>query len=410
MATFNFDDGLFPASWTNGEGVQWAPTTELVDSGVFSLASSPNVTNNQTSTCFIIGDFAAGTFDLRYLISSEGNYDFGYVIVDGVAIVNKVSGGGGWQNMAQQTLTAGIHIIQFVFNMDNGSGGGNDSFYIDSVTLPTFTDISDSVDYLNLSNTVFANDATNPYFAAIATGARNTPFIGVNSPSGGTAPSTMSYTSPSDSPAGVMFFLGHSDQQNGEFELFIDSAQVFIDVGAYYSNDSGQLRAPIGHYQTVSAGAHTYEFTSAVSISSRAYMFYEPSMTAAAPSGFTALVNITEAPDTISISAETSNPSAVSITISEQADGVLISASVGGATVAPSVLGSQLTRGVSFDIDMGTAYTAGASTDYVEVWIVGVDGSEVQCTVTANTDGMISATPPTVTGKIEVRPITILAN
>lgn len=80
-----------------------------------------------------------------------------------------------------------------------------------------------------------------------------------------------------------------------------------------------------------------------------------------------------------------------------------------------TIAGGQITRGQSFDISMPTTYVAGASTAYVEVWLV--DGaSEYKCTVTANTNTTItvmasSSIPnPIARAVVEIRPIIELAS
>lgn len=357
MITYDFEDGLFPEGWTNSQGLPWVASTETVETGTYSLASNPGIDANQVSACFIIGDFEAGTFDLRYLVSSEPGYDYGHVVVDGVAVVDKVAGTGTWTDMPQQTLTAGIHIIQFVFNNDNGSVNGTNSFCIDSVTLPNFKNVAGAADTFKLSTTVFANDATNPYVPANVSGARNAPLEGVVLPNGGSAPSIMTYTSPADSPAGVMFFVGYSDHEDKALEMYIDNVQVFTDVGYYHNVGTSLLRAPVGHYQTVTAGAHTYEIRAAADSQSAAYIFYEPSF------------------------------------------------------VTRSFIGSvEVSRGVPFDIIMGSGYVAGATTNHVEVWVVGDDGINVKCKVTLNTDEKVTAVAPTMVGNLEVRTVTAFSS
>lgn len=281
MPTFNFEDGLFPSSWKNADGEPWQTTTEESDGGTFSLASNNTLSDRQISSCYIIGDFDAGDFDLRYFCSSEGNFDFGYVVVDGVAILNHISGSVPWTTMTTHALSAGVHIIQFVYIKENSTGGGNDAFYVDNVSLPNFTAIDSDVDYIDPINTVFTQTSGTPLLQAPTTGDRNTPFSGaIVDTSGAAHTDIISYTSPSDSPAGKMFYVGFSDIGGGTIKLFIDNAEVASDQGTFFAGNIGNLRAPIGHYQSVSSGAHTYRIEMEEStLTTRAYIFYEPSFT-----------------------------------------------------------------------------------------------------------------------------------
>jgi len=275
MATFDFEDGLIPASFTNGDNAPWINTSAQANGGTKSMKSADSLGNRRMSSLFIIGDFAAGDFDCSYLVSSENNFDFGYIVVDGTEIV-KVSGAGSWTAMTQQSLSAGVHVIQFSFIKDASSASGDDAFYIDDITLPSFTDLGGDIDKITIGSTVFTNDPAEPWTATVQTGADNTPFTGASCPTSGAADvdKVLEYDSPSDSPAGTMFVGGHTDNATDKFEIYIDDSLVYTDSGVF-----GGGRASRGFLQAVTSGTHNYKIVGEELSSARAYMFYEPSFT-----------------------------------------------------------------------------------------------------------------------------------
>ena len=276
MPTFDFEDGLFPSSWLNADDEPWQVTTEDDNGGTQSLAANNTISDSQISSCYIIGDFEAGDFDCDYKISSENGFDFGFIVLDGVAVVDEVTGAGSWTAMTQQSISAGIHVIQFLFVKDGSSGSGTDTFYIDNVVLPTFTDLSADTDKITLASTVFTNDVTTPWVNAPSGGSSNSPFIGAES----AGSSSLTYTSDSGAPAGDVFFVGFSTGSGAS------TLQLLIDSTVEQTNPTGQMfqgesYAPLAPIHAVTSGSHDYEILANAS-DMYAFLFYEPGFTVAA--------------------------------------------------------------------------------------------------------------------------------
>jgi hypothetical protein len=216
------------------------------------------ITHEEMSSIYIAGDFAAGDFDCFYKASSEsGGNDVGYIIVDGVTVASD-SGAGSWTAMTTQTLSAGVHFIQFVYTKDNSTNSNDDTFYIDDIVLPAFTEVN----YEDFPGGVvpsvgdWTNDATDPWQSSTGSTAD---INGLKSKTSladdGT--STLTYVSSSGAPAGDVIMAGFADSESGFdiFQLKIDTVEVFSDSGNHSA-----VRAPLGFFGSVTSGSHTYEF------------------------------------------------------------------------------------------------------------------------------------------------------
>lgn len=284
MIQYDFENGLFPAAFKNADSHPWVNTTDDASTGTRCLKSGNQLVNRTNSSFYIIGDFQADDFICDYKISSESGWDYGHIIVDGVPIVSLVSGNVPWTTMPAYALTAGVHIIQFVYIKDNSTASGSDAFFIDNVFVPEFVDLSGDAEFFNTGIPAgWVNDATHPWQAGSK---MQTPFTGVESATiADSQTSELVFTSDASAPAGAMFFVGCADSQPGDdyLKLFIDGTEVSSDSGRFYDSPN---RGPNGHYQTVSAGSHEYKFvytkgaaSSAGSDTGYLWLFYEPGMT-----------------------------------------------------------------------------------------------------------------------------------
>jgi len=282
MALYDFEDGLFPSVFKNADSQPWVNTTDDANGGTHALKSGNSGVDRSTSAFFIIGDFQAGNFTCDYRVSSEDGYDYAYIIVDGVAIVNNQSGNGAWTSMPAHALTAGVHTIQFVYIKDNSAQSGADAFFVDNINLPDFTDLSGQVEYFPSGVPAgWTNDATNPWQSGSK---MQTPFAGVESATiGDSTSSTLIYNSDASSPAGAVFFHGRADSEAGDtLKFYIDNVEVYSDEGTAYDNPD---HGPIGYYGTVTAGSHEYKWIysknasgSAASDTGYVWAFYEPGL------------------------------------------------------------------------------------------------------------------------------------
>lgn len=380
MPTYDFEDNLIPSVFKNADNNPWVTTSASANAGTYAMKSSAGLTHEQRSDIYIIGDFAAGNFDCSYKISSESNGDVGYIIVDGVEII-QVDGNGAWQAMAQQSLSAGVHCIQFVYIRDASGMQNDDCFYIDDITLPTFTDLKGDVEYFASGVPAgWTNDPTAADEWTASTGLE-VPFVGLKSASGTNKTSTLEYTSDAGAPAGEIFFLGHaSSEKNYDYlKFYIDGVEKYSDSGKLYTYSDH--RAPLGYHQTVTSGSHTYkwEYTTDSGVSNEydaglLHAFYEPSYTSGggligtytssstSSSSFIGLLNLSGSYDSDSTSLS-SYIGALSLSSSYDSTANSTSAYTGslgsGGSYSSSATSSSIYNGV---ISLGGAYNSNSVT------------------------------------------------
>ena len=280
MIMYDFEDGLFPSDFKNSTSHPWVNTTDDSNGGTHCLKSGNLNVGRTTSAFYIIGDFKSGNFICDYRISSEQDYDFGYIIVDGVAIVDLQSGDGSWVTMPAYNLSAGIHTIQFIYVKDNSTNSNSDSFFIDNITLPDFTNIANKVDFFDTGvPSGWVNDPAKPWKAGSK---MQTPFAGIESADIlDNESSTIKYISSQNSKSGKVFFFGCADSEAGDqLKFYIDGVEVYSDEGRFYDSPN---RPPKGYFGSVSTGSHEYKWaysknSSGALASDTGYVwgFYEP--------------------------------------------------------------------------------------------------------------------------------------
>lgn len=78
-----------------------------------------------------------GVLSLNYAVSSEGNYDWLYINIDGTNVVKK-SGEVSWTDYTKE-LTAGSHTLSLKYTKDGSSSSGNDAGAIGYLTISGVT-------------------------------------------------------------------------------------------------------------------------------------------------------------------------------------------------------------------------------------------------------------------------------
>ena len=95
-------------------------------SGVIGVSTNTVATFTQTLT-------SAATLSFWYRVSSEANYDFLRVTLDGVNVVS-VSGAGTWTQFSR-TVAAGAHTIVFTYSKDGSGVAGSDAAWVDDLAF-----------------------------------------------------------------------------------------------------------------------------------------------------------------------------------------------------------------------------------------------------------------------------------
>ena len=131
--------GLGQLNWVSGGNAPWIVQTNTVRAGTYS-ARSGVIPHNGTSSLSITTDFQAGFAGFDYLVSSEVNWDFLKIILDGT-VIRQWSGELPWARY-QFPVTAGTHTIEWRYVKDASNVSGQDAAFIDNLVLPLSVSVS----------------------------------------------------------------------------------------------------------------------------------------------------------------------------------------------------------------------------------------------------------------------------
>ena len=127
----DFESGAFSADWTMGGNQPWQISANGPFQGAY-FAENGNINDNQQSTMQInLLSTAPGTLTFWHSGSTESNYDFLRVRLDGVEVLSQ-SGTWGWTQV-RFSLVTGPHTVVFEYDKDGSVSTGADTVYIDLV-------------------------------------------------------------------------------------------------------------------------------------------------------------------------------------------------------------------------------------------------------------------------------------
>ena len=120
----------------------WTVVDNDASSGTNSLQSA-DIDDNETSSLTLMDITGAGTVSFDAKVSSEEGWDYLVVYLDG-SEVTRISGFVDWQTYSFD-VTAGAHIISWQYEKDESVSRGDDTAWVDNISLPisTQTYISD---------------------------------------------------------------------------------------------------------------------------------------------------------------------------------------------------------------------------------------------------------------------------
>lgn len=131
----DFETGDFSQhAWQIDATHPWTITTNNPYEGGYCMKSGgagvANAVSNMTITVTVPFNAIISFFSK---ISSEGDWDKGYIYIDGVNIANW-SGNGGWAEH-QYSVSAGQHTFQWRYVKDFEGNMYDDCFYVDNITF-----------------------------------------------------------------------------------------------------------------------------------------------------------------------------------------------------------------------------------------------------------------------------------
>jgi len=140
--TDGFESGnLTGLGWTTGGNLPWIVQSNTVGIGAFA-ARSGAITNGQTSSLYLGGNYRNGVGTFDYRVSSESGWDFLRFYLDGV-MLQQWSGDVGWLSYSFP-LTAGAHSLEWRYVKDPNLSVGLDAAFIDNITLPVLVPVDGS--------------------------------------------------------------------------------------------------------------------------------------------------------------------------------------------------------------------------------------------------------------------------
>lgn len=130
--------------FTTSGDVVWTRVTDQGNGDLFS-AKSGNISHNQVSILQLIKTTAQEStlFQYDYKTSTEGNFDYLHVKVNGV-IVARHSGTNAWTTNQVFIHGIGSQTIQFIYYKDTSADGGTDEVWIDNVGLYNYSESAKS--------------------------------------------------------------------------------------------------------------------------------------------------------------------------------------------------------------------------------------------------------------------------
>jgi hypothetical protein len=126
---------------TQGSSYGWVISDEDSFDGSYSLVSNNKGANRGIAEITLSFDLQLqSNISFDYRVSSEQNYDKFYVYLDGVAVINGVSGDLGWQTF-ETHIPAGSHTLRFRYAKDVSTHRFDDRVYVDNIKVTYYNPI-----------------------------------------------------------------------------------------------------------------------------------------------------------------------------------------------------------------------------------------------------------------------------
>jgi methionine-rich copper-binding protein CopC len=139
-----FESATWPAAFTSTSASRWTSDAAVpapgADQGLRSAKSGAILSDSPPASTafqrtFTVG--AGGSLSFKYRVSSEPNYDFFKVTVDGTEVLS-ASGTVAWTDFTR-ALTAGNHTVVWSYSKDGSTDTGSDAAWVDLITVTDAT-------------------------------------------------------------------------------------------------------------------------------------------------------------------------------------------------------------------------------------------------------------------------------
>ncbi len=140
IQTFDFEDQVIPAEWTNDATYAWVTTNAAHNSGSYCIKSGNGGVSNSTSTITATFTFVGdGTISFAARCSCEQSdpsydWDYGTFYIDGVQQGAKIINSSSFTVYSYE-IEAGIHTFSWKYKKDGSVNSNDDCLYIDDVVV-----------------------------------------------------------------------------------------------------------------------------------------------------------------------------------------------------------------------------------------------------------------------------------
>ena len=140
-ASYDFEDNAISADFTNDATRAWTVTTADKHAGTYAVKSAGGFSSTQSDLTLTVevGDGATITFWDK--ASSEGSYDYGRFLIDGVQKHQTSGTSNSWTERTYD-LTAGSHTLVWRYYKDVSGNSGNDCYYVDDITVTNIVTVN----------------------------------------------------------------------------------------------------------------------------------------------------------------------------------------------------------------------------------------------------------------------------
>ena len=132
--TYDFEDNAISADFTNDATNAWTVTNSDKHAGTYSIKSAGGFSSTQSDLTLTVDLTEAATLTFWDKASSEGSYDYGRFLLDGVQKHETSGTSNSWTERTYE-LTAGSHTLVWRYYKDISGNSGDDCYYVDDITI-----------------------------------------------------------------------------------------------------------------------------------------------------------------------------------------------------------------------------------------------------------------------------------
>jgi hypothetical protein len=130
-------DGQIPDQWTKTGNAGWHVCETKSSSGTLSLQADA-INDMQTAGIQFTANFSGGVIQFDLFVSSEKRFDELTFFIDGDAMNSWSGAQDNWSTVSYQ-IDPGVHTIGWIYAKDYSESSGEDTAWIDNVSLPENT-------------------------------------------------------------------------------------------------------------------------------------------------------------------------------------------------------------------------------------------------------------------------------